>query len=295
MPSRKQTDRIGRRAAPLAQDRRLARCARSGRCRGRSGNNRRSCARGSARIPRRSSAHHLVGHMPVAIALERDLPDEMFEPVLRLPALGHRLVRIFVAQLVEREVDPGEQRGASASTASGRSRNSRAISLGVLQMAFAVGGEQPAGLAGSSCPSRMQVTISCSGRCVGGRHRARRWSRAAARPLRRRSRPAAPAAAGRARRAASSRRATPRPARARVSDRQRRRQRGIGPVRRRQASRRPAWPASRARCRAARSAAGRRAWSIRSSSPRMHPPFIARRLPSVSSRVSRPQPVRVAG
>ena len=37
------------------------------------------------------------------------------------------------------------------------------------------------------------------------------------------------------------------------------------------------------------------AWRVRSPSPRMQPPFLARLLPSVSKRVSRPQLVRSIG
>ena len=44
-----------------------------------------------------------------AVAAERCPHDEMDEVAQRLPAGGHRLVRIFVLQMVEREVDPREK------------------------------------------------------------------------------------------------------------------------------------------------------------------------------------------
>src|SRR3546814_2089619 len=47
---------------------------------------------------------HLFGHAIVE-SIERCLPDEMFEPILRIPALWHRFVRIFVGELIEREAD----------------------------------------------------------------------------------------------------------------------------------------------------------------------------------------------
>jgi hypothetical protein len=49
----------------------------------------------------RSNLRRQIG----AIARMRSLDDEVLEPVLRVPVFGHRFMRVFIAELVEREAD----------------------------------------------------------------------------------------------------------------------------------------------------------------------------------------------
>ncbi|PAV69561.1 hypothetical protein WR25_22101 [Diploscapter pachys] len=135
-------DRIGRRPAPLTQDRRGA----------------------AAREP-----HHvmhrqkIIGIMlapneielfvqqgedtvgnAIPVTVERILPDEMFQPGLRVPSRRHRLVRIFVSQLIEREADASQQ--AKAFVDRLRRVAEQPTHLGfVLQMTLAIGGEATSG------------------------------------------------------------------------------------------------------------------------------------------------------
>src|SRR3546814_1118247 len=53
---------------------------------------------------------HLVGQFG-PIAGTGGLRHDMLQPALRLPAFGHRLMRIFIAQIVKREADAGEEAG----------------------------------------------------------------------------------------------------------------------------------------------------------------------------------------
>ena len=135
-------NRIGRRPAPLTQDRRGA----------------------AAREP-----HHVMHRQKIIsilltpdeielfvqqgedafrnaipVAVQRILPDEMFQPGLRVPPRRHRLVRIFVSQLIEREADATQQ--AKAFVDRLRRVAKQPAHLGfVLQMALAIGGEATSG------------------------------------------------------------------------------------------------------------------------------------------------------
>mgnify|MGYP003694778149 CR=1 FL=1 len=94
------------------------------------------------------------------------------------PALGHRLMRIFVAQLVEVKWMRDPRSCRLSSTASGQSLNSRAISRAISDAVrhWRRAGVQPDWIV---TPSRMQVTTSCSGRSRRDRRNARHWWRAA--------------------------------------------------------------------------------------------------------------------
>jgi hypothetical protein len=82
----------------------------------------------------------LVGNA-IIIAFERGLPDQVFEPFLRVPARGHGFVGIIVAQLVEREADAREQRRGLRHRFGIVAEQPRHF-LRRLEMAFGIGFEQ---------------------------------------------------------------------------------------------------------------------------------------------------------
>ena len=134
--------RIGRRAAPLAQDRRFARAREAN-----------DVVHGQE-IMRiflfADQRQFLVQQRADAFGdtivetVERFLPDEMFEPVLRVPARRHGFVRVFVGEVVEREIDPRHQPRA-------------------FDDRFGPGGEQPCHLVG-----RFQVALGVGGEAATG-------------------------------------------------------------------------------------------------------------------------------
>src|SRR3546814_11637671 len=64
----------------------------------------------------------------------------MLQPALRLPAFGHRLMRIFIAQIVKREADAGEEAGGFGNRL--RAVAGQAGHLGGwFQVAFGIGGQ----------------------------------------------------------------------------------------------------------------------------------------------------------
>ena len=101
-------DRVGRTAAPLAKDGRLAILARIADdvVHGQE-------IMGVALLPDQREflgdklRRLLRQHLPVALV--RRLHDQMLQPVLRCPAMGHGLMRIFILQMLKPKADAGEE------------------------------------------------------------------------------------------------------------------------------------------------------------------------------------------
>ena len=142
-----------------------------------------------------------LGWNAVGKARTRRRQREMLQPVLRVPSLGYRLVRIFIFQVVEREVDPGEQPLALGHRLGPIAEQPGHLAR-ILQMPLAIRGEsQPRPLDGDAVADAgddvVQRPVARLGiqRVAGGEQRHPGDIRDLA--------PASPADAGRARRAAS--------------------------------------------------------------------------------------------
>src|SRR3546814_4279804 len=117
---------------------------------------------------------HLVGQFG-PIAGTGGLSHDMLQPALRLPAFGHRLMRIFIAQIVKREADAGEEAGGFGNRL--RAVAEQAVHLGGwFQVAFGIGGQpsprlRDAGLFTDAGEDVVQRTLGrrC-GEGIGGRN-----------------------------------------------------------------------------------------------------------------------------